>query len=337
MHSNSVSSAFTLRRILAGALPLFILLLGCCWLGLAAGSSGVALMEPLHLLTGEGLDPVQRSILLKLRLPRVLLALIAGAALAVGGLVMQGLLRNPLAEPYILGVSGGAAVGAIGGLIFSLSLPFSMFLAFTGGTGSLLLVLLAARGRSSGGSETLLLSGVMVNAFCSALILFFISMVPAAKAAGVLHWLMGNIQELPPARLAVTLGVVVPGIGVVFILSHRLNLIQLGEDTARSLGLRVKGTSTIMLAMVTLMTSAVVCQTGLLGFVGLVCPHLLRIVLGPDHRVLVPASALGGGAFMVLCDTLARSLPGQGEMPVGVLTAMIGAPLFIFLLTGSRR
>ncbi|WP_462325973.1 FecCD family ABC transporter permease [Desulfoplanes sp.] len=319
-------------RILKACLPMALLLVFACWLGVSAGSSGFSLLEPARLILGDGIDPVRAAIILGLRLPRVCMAVLAGAALSCGGLVMQALLRNPLAEPYILGVSGGAAVGAIGAIIFSLTHIAAMAASFAGGMASLFLVLAVAGRRASTGTEAILLSGVMINAFCSALILFFISMVPAGRAAGVLHWLMGTIPSTDKASIGLTLGVVLAGSVLIFTLAQRMNIFQLGHDTATSLGINVRATAFILLTTVTLMVAAIVCQTGLLGFVGLVVPHLLRLIHGHDHRILVPSCILGGGAYMVLCDTLARSLPSQGELPVGVLTAMIGAPLFILLL-----
>ncbi|GAU08748.1 FecCD family ABC transporter permease [Desulfoplanes formicivorans] len=323
-------------RILKTNLPMALLLVLACWLGLSAGSSGFSLLDPARLFLDSGMDPVRSAIILDLRLPRVCLAVLAGATLSTGGLVMQALLKNPLAEPYILGVSGGAAVGAIGAIILSLAHVATMAISFAGGLASLFLVLTVAGRRASTGTEAILLSGVMINAFCSALILFFISMVPADKAAGVLHWLMGTIPSADPSSIILTLGVVLAGSILIFALAQRMNIFQLGHETAASLGIDVRTTAVILLITITLMVAAVVCQTGLLGFVGLVVPHLLRLVHGHDHRILVPSCILGGGAYMVLCDTLARSLPSRGELPVGVLTAMIGAPLFIFLLTRKR-
>lgn len=328
---------YTLRRIYRSSAILVAIAAACCALGLSAGPNGIDPSPLLDILTGNGKESITTAIILKLRLPRVIMAVIAGAALSASGLVMQALLRNPLAEPYILGVSGGAAVGAIGALILALSHTMSMFAAFAGGTITLFLVFAVAHGRGSGNNGSLLLSGVMINAFCSALILFFVSMVPDNRASGVLHWLMGTVPPAGLTELYLTGGTVLAGLCIIFILSHRMNILTMGADTARSLGVSAMRVTVILLLTATFMVSAVVCQTGLLGFVGLVIPHLLRLILGPDHRVLVPASALGGGAFMVLCDTLARTLPQHGEMPVGVLTAMIGAPLFILLLRRSAR
>jgi iron complex transport system permease protein len=306
------------------------------WFGLSIGPDGFRPADPALLLGGDP-DDIRLAVLVRLRLPRCLMAMIAGAGLSCSGLVMQALLRNPLAEPYILGVSGGAALGAIAALIFSLALPGSMALSFAGGMVSLLLVVALTYGRGITSLGTLLLSGVMINAFCSALILFFLSMVPDHEASRVLFWIMGTVPSPSSVELMTAGAAVCAGIAVIFALSHRMNLLAMGADSARSLGISVKRTAVFLLVVTTCIVSTIVCQTGLLGFIGLVVPHALRRVLGADHRILVPACALGGASFMILCDILARVLPRYGEMPVGVLTAMIGAPLFMFLLWRSPR
>ncbi len=305
-------------------------------LGLSMGPDGFHPGD-LWLLTGGAADDIHLAILLKLRLPRCIMAMIAGAGLACSGLVMQALLRNPLAEPYILGVSGGAALGAIAALICGMALTLTMALSFAGGMCSLLLVLGLTWGRGKRSMGTLLLSGVMINAFCSALILFSLSMVPDHEASRVLFWIMGTVPSPSNTELLVAGLVVCAGLITLFALSHRMNLMAMGADCARSLGISVQRTAVILLVVTTGIVSTIVCQTGLLGFIGLVVPHAFRRVFGADHRLLVPACALGGAAFMVLCDTLARIIPRYGEMPVGVLTAMIGAPLFMLLLWRSPR
>jgi iron complex transport system permease protein len=327
----------TSRSLLAASGALGLALVAVTWVALSVGPDGFH-PEELGLLLGAAApDDIRPAILLKLRLPRCLMAMLAGAGLSCSGLVMQALLRNPLAEPYILGVSGGAALGAIAGLVWCLALGASMTAAFAGGMLSLLLVLALARGRDTAFRGTLLLSGVMVNALCSALILFALSMVPGHEASRVLFWIMGNVPSPAPSALLLAAGVVGAGLLALFLLSQRLNLLAMGADCARSLGIDAGRTAILLLTITTTIVSAIVSQTGLLGFIGLVVPHALRKVLGADHRVLVPACALGGAAFMVLCDTLARVIPNTGELPVGVLTAMIGAPLFMFLLWRSPR
>lgn len=327
----------TSRSLLAASGALGLALVAVTWIALSVGPDGFHPADLRLLLGAAAPDDIRAAILLKLRLPRSLMAMLAGAGLSCSGLVMQALLRNPLAEPYILGVSGGAALGAIVGLVWGLALGASMTAAFAGGMLSLLLVLALARGRDTAFRGTLLLSGVMVNALCSALILFALSMVPGHEASRVLFWIMGNVPSPAPSALLLAAGVVGAGLLALFLLSQRMNLLAMGADCARSLGIDAGRTAILLLTITTTIVSAIVSQTGLLGFIGLVVPHALRKVLGADHRVLVPACALGGAAFMVLCDTLARVIPSTGELPVGVLTAMIGAPLFMLLLWRSPR
>jgi iron complex transport system permease protein len=312
-----------------------ILLAAALLLGVSFGSSGLKGWQELSGLLDGTLEQSTRTILVEIRLPRVLLAALAGAGLSLGGLVFQTLLRNPLAEPYILGVSGGAAVGAIIGLLIGFSGAAGMGgFAFAGSLATLGLVLLLASGHGLR-KDTLLLAGVMVNAFCSALILFFLSISQEAGLRSILFWLMGDLS-MAYLGDAAGLGIALtPCFLVLLGLAHQLNLLLLGRESAHSLGVRVEAVTTVLLVITSLMIGLIVARAGLMGFVGLVIPHLMRLLLGPDHRVLIPACLLGGGAYLVLCDLLARALPAQGEMPVGVVTALIGAPLFILLLRRS--
>jgi iron complex transport system permease protein len=313
------------------------LLTGAFLLGVSFGSSGIRGWQELTNLAAGTLDPTTRLILLEIRLPRVLLAGLAGAGLSAGGLVFQTLLRNPLAEPYILGVSGGAAVGAIIGLLLGFSGMAGMGgFAFLGSMATLVLVLFLASGQGMR-RDTLLLAGVMVNAFCSALILFFLSISQDTGVRSLLFWLMGDLSMTELGGVAVLGLVLAPCFLVLLGLAHPMNLLLLGRESAHSLGVRVQAITVALLLTTSFMVSMIVARSGLMGFVGLVIPHLLRLLLGPDHRVLVPACLLGGGAYLILCDLLARAVPGQGEMPVGVVTALIGAPLFILLLRRSDR
>jgi len=306
-------------------------------LGLSLGSSPIGLGEVWEILTGRGvLDPTTTAIVRQIRLPRVLLAAVTGATLALGGLVFQALLRNPLAEPYILGVSGGSAIGAILGMLAGLA-PFPGVTATSFGGSMLvllLLVLLSGRGVLAG-RDALLLGGVMLNAFCGAVIMFLISLSSREEVGHILFWLMGDLSTFTSAQLPMLLGVL-PSFLLILALARPMNLLLLGRDNAASLGVNVRLVNGLLLGATTLMVSLVVCQAGLIGFVGLVVPHVLRLLLGSDHRLLAPASILGGAAYLILCDLLARSLPAQGEMPVGIVTALVGAPLFIFLLWRVR-
>ncbi len=329
----------TIRRILGTSALMLIVLVAAVFMGLSVGSTGTVMSSLIDVLSGRArLDPVMETIIWELRWPRVLLAMEVGGALSLGGLVFQALLRNPLAEPYILGTSGGAAVGAIIGIALGLShFPGVSAMAFAGSMGSLLLVVVMASGKVVHRRDSLLLSGVMVNAFCSAVILFFISTTQDARLHNILFWLMGDLSGADLAYTGRLAGLIAPCVVVIFAMARPMNLLLLGRDAAESLGVHVRRVIWLLLVVTSFMVSAAVCETGLLGFVGLAVPHLLRLLFGPDHRVLVPACLLGGGAYLVCCDALARWIPRHGEMPAGVVTALIGAPLFIFLLRRSAR
>jgi len=257
--------------------------------------------------------------------------------LSLGGLVFQALLRNPLAEPYILGISGGSAIGAIIGILLNLSrFPGVSMFAFLGGMGTLFLVLIISTGKTLLKKESLLLSGVMVNAFCSAVIMFLISLTQDARIHNIMFWLMGDLSSGGKSEVLIMGIILLPCFVVIFWFSNSMNLLLMGKEMALSMGVNVKFITVSLLMISSFMVSATVCYCGLVGFVGLVIPHFLRLVFGADHRVLVPACIFGGGAYLVLCDLVARTLPHQGEMPAGVITALIGAPVFIFLLKRSE-
>ena len=332
-------SSLSLGRRLLWVLILGALLLALSMvLGMSLGSSQGGWRRNLAALFGwSGPEDILTTIIWRLRLPRVLLAGLVGATLSLGGLVFQALLRNPLADPYILGVSGGSAVGAILGLLAGLApFPGVALLAFGGSMSTLLLVLVITARRSGDRKGSLLLAGVMVNAFCSAVIMFLLSITQDARLHNMLFWLMGDLSMSTPGQTTLLTYVLLPCFLAVLFLARPLNLLLLGEETAMYLGLNVAAVSRVLLVVTSLMVSFVVCQSGLVGFVGLVVPHLFRLLLGPDHRVLIPACLLGGGSFLVLCDLFSRVLPAQGEMPVGVVTALVGAPLFIFLLMRTK-
>jgi len=283
-------------------------------------------------------DPMLDTIIWQIRFPRVLLATLVGAALSLGGLVFQALLRNPLAEPYILGISGGSAIGAIIGILIGLSrFPGVSLMAFAGSIAILLLILVMSSGQTILKKDALLLSGVMVNAFCAAVIMFLVSMTHDSRLHNIIFWLMGDLSMVDIGHVGILAAILCPCFILIFWLSNSMNLLLMGKEMAQTMGVNIKAVTVILLVMTSFMVSATVSYCGLVGFVGLVVPHLLRLVFGPDHRVLVPACILGGGAYLVFCDVLARVLPKQGEMPAGVITAMIGAPLFIFLLKKTRR
>ncbi len=305
--------------------------------GISLGSSSRDMAEALRVLLAGPNDPsTAAAIIWKIRLPRVGLAGIVGAILALGGLVFQAILRNPLAEPYILGISGGSAIGAIIGIIGGLAaFPGITLSAFTGAMLVLSIILFLAGG-TTGRKDSLLLGGVMMNAFCGAVIMFLIAISRSSEMRQIFYWLMGDLSMAQPKQIWIP-ALALPGMGIVFVLARPMNLLLLGTESAESMGVDVRRLTTVLLVVTSFMVSLAVCQSGLVGFVGLLVPHVFRLLLGSDHRLLVPACTLGGAGYLILCDMLARTLPPEGEMPVGIITALIGAPLFVLLLWRSRR
>lgn len=324
------------KKLIRVTLLLFCVLLVSILLGLTIGSSGRTI-DAWAVLLGQGERDVTLDVIIwQLRWPRVVLAATVGATLSLGGLVFQALLRNPLAEPYILGISGGSAVGAILGILAGFSLfPGLTLSAFVGSLMVLSLVLLLSH-RREGHSDSLLLAGVMVNAFCGAIIMFLISVSQTVQMQKIIFWLMGDLSAVGADSLPLLLGVL-PCFLVIFLLAQPLNLLLTGRESASAMGVNVPAVTLILLLTASLMVSLTVCHSGLIGFVGLTIPHILRLALGSDHRILIPSCILTGASYLILCDLLARSVPSQGEMSVGIVTALIGAPLFIGLLWRSRR
>ncbi|NNF98200.1 MAG: iron ABC transporter permease [Desulfobacteraceae bacterium] len=332
-----IENAFSFKRLILTTVFLLLVLGVAVLIGLSVGSSAgnpTAAFEAIF--SPDPSNEVLRTIIWRIRLPRVLLAILVGAALSCGGLVFQALMRNPLAEPYILGISGGSAIGAIVGILMGFSrFPGVGITAFAGSMATLGLILVMSSGRTILKKDALLLSGVMINAFCSAIIMFLLSITQDQRLHNIMFWLMGDLSIADLGQTGTLAVLLLPCVVLLFMLSHAMNLLLMGKEMAKSMGVNITTVTFTMLIVTTFMVSATVSQSGLLGFVGLVIPHLLRMLLGPDHRILLPSCVLGGGAYMVICDMLARTLPSQGEMPVGVITALIGAPLFIYLLKRS--
>ena len=326
-------------RLIWTSCLLLVVFLAAVFAGISAGSSGGGMLSVLQVILGKSdPDSMLHAIIWQIRLPRVLLAALVGATLSLGGLVFQALLRNLLAEPYILGISGGSAIGAIIGILLGLSrFPGVSLTAFLGSMATLALILVMTSGQSVMKKESLLLSGVMVNAFCSSVIMFLVSVTQDAKLHNIIFWLMGDLSTADIRQVGILAGMLLPCFVIIFWHSHAMNLLLMGKEMAQATGISIKVVTITLLVTSSFMVSATVSYCGLIGFVGLVMPHLLRLILGPDHRILVPACILGGGSYLVICDLLARTLPQQGELPAGVVTAIIGAPLFIMLLKKSGR
>ncbi len=289
----------------------------------------------IALSVGSAESPT-REILLEIRLPRVMLAAFVGAGLATAGALLQALLKNPLADPYILGISGGAALGGVLALSLGWGLGFAggsvPLLAFAGAMGATALLYWIAGPSGRAPSHSLLLTGVVFNAFASSLIIFLTTAVDIGRMAGIFLWLIGSVRLVSEWVLGAVALLLALGLGVGIYHSHALNLLSLGEEPAAHLGVDVPRVQRRILIATALMIGASVAVSGLVGFVGLIVPHLLRLTVGADHRLLVPASALLGAAFVVVADTLARTLLAPTELPVGALTALVGGPLFLVLL-----
>ncbi|MDP2854599.1 MAG: iron ABC transporter permease [Smithellaceae bacterium] len=291
-------------------------------------------------LSGKTPASEEELILFSVRLPRILFAGIVGASLSLGGVVFQALLRNPLADPYVLGISGGSALGAIIGIVlgassFYLGVPF---LAFSGALITVFLVFIVAGGpRGVLLDNSLLLAGVVVNSFFSAAILFALSIVNSMELHSISFWLMGDLSRVALKEIAVAALCLVACFAILYMQARKLNLMVQGEETALQLGVNVRATKYVLLIVTSLITSVVVSLAGIIGFVGIMVPHMMRLVFGSDHRLLMPAAALFGASFLVVADTLARIVITPAELPVGVITALCGAPYFIFLMRRKGR
>jgi iron complex transport system permease protein len=320
----------TRRRALLVILLLVVLALVGIVGALLVGSFRVAPGEVFDALLGNG-QGMAAEVVRNLRLPRALAAFACGGLLALAGALMQVLLRNPLADPYVLGVSGGAAVGALLAMLFGLPMLVMQGSAFAGALAAVLLVFGLARGDGSWTQSRLLLTGVIVAAGCGAAVALILSIAPEQKLRGMLFWLMGDLSHAGAPWLA--LGVLSAGLLVTLPISRDLNLLTRGDLVARSLGVGTATLRNLVYLLAALLTSIAVTTTGSVGFVGLVVPHLLRLAIGNDQRVLLPAATLAGGALLVIADTLARTIVAPQQLPVGVLTALLGVPVFLFLLS----
>ncbi|MDQ7844703.1 MAG: iron chelate uptake ABC transporter family permease subunit [Armatimonadota bacterium] len=340
------------RRIQAagerpGATWPVLAVLGTALVLFAVGSAAVGSVRlpPAAVLgalgVGPAADEVTRTIVLQVRLPRIALAAVVGVALAASGTVLQGVFRNPMADPYIIGVSAGAALGATAAIVFGFTIPLLgvggvSLAAFAGAVLVTLLVYRLAWFRGEVVVEHLLLAGVAVGAFLAAVI-SAMQLLGGESLQQVIFWLMGGFGGRSWPHVLLTAPYVAAGYLIAWTRARDLNLLVLGDETARSLGAQPGQARAALIAAASLMAAAAVAASGLIGFVGLVVPHLLRLVVGPDHRRLLPAAALAGGCTMLVADAVARAAAAPGEIPVGIVTAALGAPFFLYLLRTQRR
>src|SRR5690606_30175498 len=300
---------------------------------LVAGDLPVTVAEVLSALSGG--DGLSASVIRELRLPRAVAAFACGGLLATAGALMQVLLRNPLADPYILGISGGAAVAALGSITLGAATFWVDASAFAGALAAMLVVFGLAHGDGSWTQTRLLLTGVIVAAGCGAAVSLMLALAPDTRVMSMLFWMMGDASAAAQPWPAV--GVLALALVVVMPFARDLNVLARGELTARALGVRVGHLRIALYVLASLLTATSVTLVGSVGFVGLIVPHLVRLVLGNDQRVLIPAAALAGGTLLTLADTAARTVMAPQQLPVGVLTALIGVPVFLFLLSRNPR
>ncbi|MEK6639198.1 MAG: iron ABC transporter permease [Nitrospirota bacterium] len=276
-------------------------------------------------------------IMVQIRFPRVLMGFFVGAGLAAVGVTLQALLRNPLADPYVLGVSSGSALGVSLAILFGIGstfmlLPILPLFGFAGGLMALLLIYRLAQSKSRLPIHSLLLAGVILNAILTAFIMFITSIMEPNRSAGLMAWLMGSLTAPNYPALGIFLLYVLCVLVMLMQKAQSLNMLTLGEETARSLGVETEGIKKWLFVLTALLTGAIVSVSGMIGFVGMVVPHAVRLVIGSDHRLLLPASALVGGMFLAVADTIARTIMAPAEIPVGIVTALTGGPFFLYLL-----
>lgn len=336
------------RRLLWVSLALGALLLLASVIAVGSGSSNIPysdvttiLLHALGLPLDSHIPDSQITIVHQVRLPRVMAALFIGAALAAAGAVMQGIFRNPLAEAGVLGVTVGGSLGAV--IAFTTGLALAglwvvPLFAFCGALTAALLVYMLSLEHGRANPTTLLLAGIALNTFMSALIALQLLLTDdVSLAQTILNWLVGSLSGRGWRHVYVIVPPILMTLALMYRYSHDLNLFLLGEETAQGLGTNVPRTRFILLTLTALATGVAVSMSGAIGFVGLVVPHILRLLVGPDHRVLLPASALGGASFLVIADTITRLVIAHQELPVGVITSLIGGPFFLYLLWRYRQ
>lgn len=316
------------RSTTRNILTLLFLLCAAIVFGIISGSLRLSFIELL--------DNAHKQILC-LRVTRIILGIVAGAGLAVCGATLQAILRNPLAEPYLLGSSSGAGLGAVIGIAFGSATVYLPFTAFAGALASIIIVYTIAREGNRIPAQSLVLAGVIVAISLSGIVAFLVSISSNEAIHSLLWWLLGSLQLYDVKLLTVITVIVLFGIFTIHIFALDLNAISLGEEEAIHLGINIETVKKILFFVTSLITGAIVSVTGIIGFVGLIIPHVMRLLVGPNHKILLPASCLAGAAFLVACDALSRSLFPPIEIPIGVITSLIGAPIFIALLKRKQK
>jgi iron complex transport system permease protein len=343
-----VTGTKTLRYIFILLLILLLMVIACSSIGAAGISFKDTGLILISLIPGlnrfidiSGLDPQDIVIISQIRLPRIFLSIFVGIALAAAGVIFQGLFRNPMADPFVIGVSAGAALGATIGLVFitgigMLDISTTAVFALLGALGTTFLVYSIAKARGKVSVVTLLLAGIALSAMLSA-ITYFIMIFKINDIAKVIFWIMGGLTSASWSKLIILAPLVTVLVVISGFFMRDLNIISLGDKRAVQLGVQTEKVKKIMLVMASFIAAVAVSVSGIIGFVGLITPHILRLIVGPDHKILYPTSAIAGGIVLLLSDTIARTVLMPREIPVGIITSIIGVPFFLYLLVRSRK
>ena len=315
-------------RFKKSLLMLFLLLFIAIIFGLIKGAVNIPLVNLLF---------KDNQVIFNLRLLRIAAAILVGSGLAVSGIALQAILRNPLAEPYLLGTSSGAGLAAVSAVILGVSRIYMPLAAFLGAVLSIIIVYSLARERGIIKDQSLILSGVIISVAFSSVIVFLVSLFGNEAMHEMNWWLWGSLQIYDYKLLLLVAFPVILGICVIYLFAQDLNAISMGEEEAMHLGINVQNTKKILVLITALITASLICICGIIGFVGLIVPHMMRLIVGPNHKVLIPTTCLAAAVFMILCDLLSRTLFSPIEIPIGVITAIIGAPVFIILLKNGKR
>lgn len=331
------------RKVTGWIFWIFILggiLIGTSLYSLTLGPTQIPFSKIISLLFFRGDNATELSILLDIRLPRIILGIAVGGALSLAGVILQGMFRNPLVEPYTLGISGGAAIGACLNIVLRLNRSLgALSLPLCGFLGAILVILLIYSLSIRRGVlkiQGLLLTGVMISFISSSLIMLVMSVSRAEDLHGIVFWIMGSLEEPNWFLIKLTLGMAIFGLAVSYVFCFDLNALSLGEEEALHLGINVERTKRLLFLLASLLTGFSVSVAGIIGFVGLVVPHFVRMFVGNNHRILLVGSFLCGAAFLIFCDTLARIIIAPMELPVGVITGLLGGTLFVYALTKKQ-
>ncbi|MFC2134468.1 FecCD family ABC transporter permease [Bacteroidota bacterium] len=327
----AATSRLTLHTFLLKLFILFIITAAVSILGLLAGSVDVSISDIFNLFTSKNFNGTISQIILEIRLPRVLLSIAVGGGLSVAGAVFQAMLMNPLAEPYILGISSGGTFGAILAMLLGIAFIWAQLFAFIGALCVMALVFVLGKRFGELEPNVMLLTGIMVGAFFSAAILMMMTMLGDSLRSAI-FWLIGNLSLANPETIYYVLPTTIVISIILSLNGQKYNVLSMGSDNAKHLGVNTVFVKNSTYILASIMVGSIVSVSGIVGFVGLLVPHFCRMIFGVDNRIIVPASFFVGASYLVLADMLARSLISPAELPVGAVTALIGAPIFIYLL-----